>query len=465
MTHTSTRRGASNGCDYKLDLHFLHPVDPSSSVWKVLPRSVQMNINKASVGLRFWPRLLHDKAAERGTLSVDWNKFVDETEHDSLAGLAFDLTLLKDGCRFTEVLHDAPTVQLDDILNAAFNEVVNAAETHAHSPIGVSSGGSTSNNSKQPHITKAASVFSDAEDMIGICRGTQALLAEHVEAKSKRSAKPSDEFRSQKAVPLAPWCDESISQTEHNVQPFDKVFGCFWMTITRPETVAEAEMLFPDKDDMKGYVYGTEEINMQIPGGVPPTDYSRPYGLSPAHWSELCECLRADSGNAANTEAMITALQHESASHVQMCWLAPHAPLPSDMVKYSAARLEHAGIGKEFSMEYFVAEGSKLVRLCALRPDAPLQAGNIVVDVPRVVYAFYMKQRMAGLFQLVKQDDSCNMTLLEQRNVVLSFTKGGTSDGTASVKLPSWSFPGPFFVLNMIFAWRVGMCTALTGCG
>jgi hypothetical protein len=123
-------RGASNGCQYKLDLHFLHPVDPSTSIWKVLPRSVQMNINKASVGSRFWPRLLHDKAAERATLSVDWNKFIDETEYEDLAGLAFDLTPLKDGCRFTEVLHEAPTVELDDILDAAFDKAVNTAVTY-----------------------------------------------------------------------------------------------------------------------------------------------------------------------------------------------------------------------------------------------------------------------------------------------------------------------------------------------
>jgi hypothetical protein len=123
-------RGASDGCEYKLDLHFLHKVDPSTSIWKVLPRSVQMNINKASVGARFWPRLLHDKSAERATLSVDWNKFIDKSEYECLAGLAFDLTLFKDGCRFMEALHDAPTVELDDILDAAFDEAVNTTSTH-----------------------------------------------------------------------------------------------------------------------------------------------------------------------------------------------------------------------------------------------------------------------------------------------------------------------------------------------
>jgi hypothetical protein len=77
-----------------------------------------------------------------------------------------------------------------------------------------------------------------------------------------------------------------------------------------------------------------------------------------------------------------------------------------------------------------------------------------------------MQTHMAGQFQLVKKDATSGaVTLLEQRNVVQNFTKGGTSDGNASVKLPSWSFPGPFFVLNLVFAWRVGMCTALTGCG
>jgi hypothetical protein len=324
---------------------------------------------------------------------------------------------------------------------------------------------STNTSTSQLHTTKA--VFSDAEDMKGICCDVQTVFAEHVEAVKQHSAKPSDAFRSQKAAPLTPWCEESIRQTSFDMQPFDDVFGCSWMTITRPEAVSSAERLVPNKDDMKGYVFGTEEINMQIPGGVPPVDYSRPYGLKAAHWSELCECMRADcdDSESATVEAMITALQHESASHVQMCWLAPHAQLPSDMVKYSTAHLKHAGLGTQRRLSSFISEASKLLRLCALKPDAPLQDGNIVVDVPRVAYAFYTQKRTAGLFQLVRKDDSGVMTLLEQRNVEIVFTKGGTSDGNTCVKLPSWSFPGPFFVLNLMFAWRVGMCSALTGCG
>jgi hypothetical protein len=335
------------------------------------------------------------------------------------------------------------------------------------SPTSVSSGAdtTTSSSTSQLHTTKA--VFSDAEDMKGICRDVQEMFADHVEAKKQHNTKPSDEFRSQKAAPLPPWCEEAIRQTSFDMQPFDDVFGCSWMTITRPETVSNAERLFPNKDDMKGYVFGIEEINMQIPGGVPPVDYSKPYGLSPAHWSELCEYMRADCDDteSATVEAMITALQHESASHVQMCWLEPYAQLPSDMVKYPAAHLKHAGLGTQRGLSSFIAEASKLLRLCALRPDAPLQDGNIVVDVPRVVYAFYMQKRTAGMFQLVERDDRGTMTLLEQRNVELVFTKGGSSDGNTCVKWPSWSFPGTFFVLNLMFAWRVGMCSALTGCG
>lgn len=49
-------------------------------MWKVLPASVQMKLNKKATEDEFWPRLLLDKSKEKTNVTVDWNKWVDEDE-------------------------------------------------------------------------------------------------------------------------------------------------------------------------------------------------------------------------------------------------------------------------------------------------------------------------------------------------------------------------------------------------
>ena len=75
--------GTSNGVPYSANLEFLEDVDPQSegSVWNVLPSSVQMKLMKKDLDKEeFWPRLLKDKVLEKNTVTVDWDRYVDDDE-------------------------------------------------------------------------------------------------------------------------------------------------------------------------------------------------------------------------------------------------------------------------------------------------------------------------------------------------------------------------------------------------
>jgi len=75
--------GTSNGVPYSANLEFLEDVDPQSegSVWNVLPSSVQMKLMKKDRDKEeFWPRLLKDKVLEKNTVTVDWDRYVDDDE-------------------------------------------------------------------------------------------------------------------------------------------------------------------------------------------------------------------------------------------------------------------------------------------------------------------------------------------------------------------------------------------------
>eukprot|EP00613_Pedinella_sp_CCMP2098_P038331 CAMPEP_0171812430 /NCGR_PEP_ID=MMETSP0991-20121206/78678_1 /TAXON_ID=483369 /ORGANISM="non described non described, Strain CCMP2098" /LENGTH=210 /DNA_ID=CAMNT_0012425945 /DNA_START=41 /DNA_END=674 /DNA_ORIENTATION=- len=73
--------GKSNGKDYTVELVFMNEVDPDTSTWKVLQRSVQMHIMKKDQDQEeFWVRLLKDKVLEKTNVKIDWDKYVDEDE-------------------------------------------------------------------------------------------------------------------------------------------------------------------------------------------------------------------------------------------------------------------------------------------------------------------------------------------------------------------------------------------------
>ncbi len=79
----------------------MHEVDPEKSTWKVLPRSIQMNIFKkdTSEDAEPWIRLLKDKNQERGgQVTIDWNKWVDDDDEPESKG--FDVTNLNGGSGF-----------------------------------------------------------------------------------------------------------------------------------------------------------------------------------------------------------------------------------------------------------------------------------------------------------------------------------------------------------------------------
>jgi hypothetical protein len=82
-------KGKSEGKDYEVDIVFFKSVDAEGSTYKVLPRSVQMHVMKASKKdgdddeeEEFWPRLLKDKALEKNQVKVDWDRYVDEDEEE-----------------------------------------------------------------------------------------------------------------------------------------------------------------------------------------------------------------------------------------------------------------------------------------------------------------------------------------------------------------------------------------------
>lgn len=63
-------RGKSNGKDYECHLEFLRSVKKEGSVWKVLPRSIQILLKKEENDTGFWERLLKDKKLEKTNVKV-----------------------------------------------------------------------------------------------------------------------------------------------------------------------------------------------------------------------------------------------------------------------------------------------------------------------------------------------------------------------------------------------------------
>ena len=55
-----------------------------------------MHLLKSNQDEEFWPRLLKDKNLEKNTVSIDWNKYVDEDEAEG----GFDLGDLNGGMDF-----------------------------------------------------------------------------------------------------------------------------------------------------------------------------------------------------------------------------------------------------------------------------------------------------------------------------------------------------------------------------
>jgi hypothetical protein len=88
-------KGVSEGKDYELHIEFYKKVDASGSTYKVLPRSVQMLLQKDKDDQEeFWPRLLQDKTLEKNHVSIDWDRYVDEDED---TGDGFDTSNLEGG--------------------------------------------------------------------------------------------------------------------------------------------------------------------------------------------------------------------------------------------------------------------------------------------------------------------------------------------------------------------------------
>jgi prostaglandin-E synthase len=87
-------KGKSQDKDYSVSIEFLKSVDSEGSTYKVLPRSVQMNImKKDKEEEEFWPRLLKDKALEKNQVKIDWDRYVDEDEEEE----GFDMSNLEGG--------------------------------------------------------------------------------------------------------------------------------------------------------------------------------------------------------------------------------------------------------------------------------------------------------------------------------------------------------------------------------
>ncbi len=80
----------------------MHEVNPEKSAWKVLPRSIQMHIYKKgdSEDAEPWVRLLKDKHQEKGQVSIDWNKWVDDDEEPDAEKGGFDMSALNGGSGF-----------------------------------------------------------------------------------------------------------------------------------------------------------------------------------------------------------------------------------------------------------------------------------------------------------------------------------------------------------------------------
>eukprot|EP00605_Chrysophyceae_sp_TOSAG23-4_P001933 GSChrysophyteH1.ASY1.ANO1.2138.1 assembled CDS len=74
--------GKSNGLTYEVKFDFFKEIDVKDSIWKVLPNSVQMKLTKKEKDEEFWPRLTTDKIKEKNTVTIDWDRYVDEDEQD-----------------------------------------------------------------------------------------------------------------------------------------------------------------------------------------------------------------------------------------------------------------------------------------------------------------------------------------------------------------------------------------------
>ena len=72
---------------------FLPP--PQKSKWEIKPRSIQFHIIKKESGAH-WPSLTKDKAKEKGQVSIDWTRYVDEDEEKG----GFDLSGMGGGMGF-----------------------------------------------------------------------------------------------------------------------------------------------------------------------------------------------------------------------------------------------------------------------------------------------------------------------------------------------------------------------------
>jgi hypothetical protein len=89
-------RGLSQGKSYQVNIEFLKGVDSKGSTYKVLPRNIQMHVQKAKEDSDgFWPRLLKDKNLEKNQVTIDWDRYVDEDEEKGAGG--FDLSNLDGG--------------------------------------------------------------------------------------------------------------------------------------------------------------------------------------------------------------------------------------------------------------------------------------------------------------------------------------------------------------------------------
>jgi prostaglandin-E synthase len=87
-------KGKSQDKEYEVDIEFFKEVDSEGSTYKVLPRSVQMQImKKDQEDEEFWTRLLKDKALEKNQVKIDWDRFVDEDEEEE----GFDTSNLEGG--------------------------------------------------------------------------------------------------------------------------------------------------------------------------------------------------------------------------------------------------------------------------------------------------------------------------------------------------------------------------------
>jgi len=86
LTNTNLEfSGTSNEIPYTLNIQFYDEIDKDDegSVWNVLPNSIQMKLMKKNKEKdEFWPRLLKDKVLEKNTVTIDWDKYVDEDEGD-----------------------------------------------------------------------------------------------------------------------------------------------------------------------------------------------------------------------------------------------------------------------------------------------------------------------------------------------------------------------------------------------